>query len=196
MISYLKGKIIEKSDKNIILLINNIGYQVTLPTVVLEKLKINQEVEFFIFSHIKEDAWDLYGFFTLAELDFFKLLITVPGIGPKSALSILNGAKVSDIKKALFSGDESVFQKVTGVGKKNAEKIIVELKNKIVPDFADNKKTDAPADDNLGDWQTIEALTSLGYNEHQARQAIKKIPGEITDLDNRIREALKILGRK
>jgi len=196
MISYLQGKILSKSDKTIILVVNDIGYQVFLSPLFLERLKINQDLSVFIYPHIKEDGWDFYGFETEEDLEFFKLLLTVSGIGPKSALNIVSGAKINDIKKAIITGDELVFQKITGVGKKNAEKIIMELKNKIAPDFIKGKVTIGTTEENLGDWQTIEALTSLGYNEYQVRNAVKKIPANITSVNERIKEALKILGGK
>lgn len=196
MISYLKGKVISKTEKAVILLINNVGYQIYLAPNLLEKIKLEQELAFFIFPHIKEDAWDFYGFETEEDLEFFKLLLTVSGIGPKSALNIVSGAKINDIKKAIISGDDLVFQKITGVGKKNAEKIIVELKNKIAPDFIREKASFGGTEENLGDWQTIEALVSLGYNEYQVRNAVKKIPAEIISVNERIKEALKILGGK
>lgn len=196
MISYLKGKVFSKAEKTIILLINNVGYQIYLAPNLLERIKLEQELAFYIFPHIKEDGWDFYGFETEEDLDFFKLLLTVSGIGPKSALNIVSGAKINDIKKAIVSGDDLVFQKITGVGKKTAEKIIVELKNKITPDFIREKASIGGTEENLGDWQTIEALVSLGYNEYQVRNAVKKIPAEIISVNERIKEALKILGGK
>jgi len=195
MISYLKGSIITKLEKTIILLVGGVGYQITLAPISLEKTKVNQKAEFFIYPHIKEDGWDLYGFKSVEELTFFKLLLSISGIGPKSALNIVSSAKISDIQKAILSGDEGLLHKITGISNKVAEKIILELKNKI-------KKTDLPSvksdpsqlDENLGDWQTIEALVALGYNEFQARTAVKKIPAKIKDVNERVKEGLKILG--
>lgn len=197
MISYLKGKILTKSEKTIILLVGGIGYQIFLAPASIEKLKLDQETEVFIHPHIKEDAWNLYGFESAEELDFFKLLLSVSGIGPKSALGVISGAKVEDIQKVILSEDEGLLHKMTGVSSKAAEKIILELKNKIKKiDIPPTKPGSAPIDDNLGDWQTIEALTALGYNEYQARTASKKIPAKIKDVNERVKEGLKILGRK
>jgi len=196
MIAYLKGNVISKTEKTVILVVNNLGYQIFLSPLVLEKTKQGSEVEFFIYPHIKEDAWDLYGFTNSSELEFFKLLLTVSGIGPKSALNIVSGAKINDIKKAIASGNEDIFQKVTGVSRKIAEKIVMELKNKVAPDAFSQKGKASASEDNLGDWQTIEALLALGYADYQARAAIKQIPENIKEVNERVREALKILGKK
>jgi Holliday junction DNA helicase RuvA len=197
MISYLKGNIITKLEKTIILLVGGVGYQIYLAPVLLEKAKSGQDAEFFIHPHIKEDAWDLYGFETAKELTFFKLLLSVSGIGPKSALNVISGAKVEDIQRAILSEDESLLHKITGVSSKAAEKIILELKNKINKvDLSPVKSDSAQTDENLGDWQTIEALIALGYNEFQVRTAVKKIPAKIENVNERVKEGLKILGRK
>jgi holliday junction DNA helicase RuvA len=124
------------------------------------------------------------------ELNFFELLISIPGIGPKSALAILSVVDPETLKKAVSSGDSSYLTKVSGIGKKNAEKIVLELKDKIgaIVGNADNKIM-------RDEMETLEALQALGYSIHHAREALKKVPEEIKGTNNRLKETLKLLGK-
>ncbi|MCD4761268.1 Holliday junction branch migration protein RuvA [bacterium] len=188
MIAYLKGKILKKTSKSIILLTNSIGYEVFLTLKNLEQVQAEQEKEFFVYSYIKEDAFDLYGFANLEELDFFKKLISVSGIGPKSALNVLALAEVEELKRAITSGDYTVLQQVSGIGKKTAERLVVELKEKFIVDLSEQAVvTDS-------DKQVVEALVSLGYKQNEARGIIKDLVEE-GDLATRIKEALKLINR-
>ncbi len=191
MISYIKGTIIVRQDKFIVIDIGALGYQVNISQQTLEKIQDFTEVSLFTHTHVREDALELYGFLVWEELEFFQKLISISGVGPRSALGVLSVAPLEDIKKAVVHGDPAILQQVTGIGKKTAERIIVELKEKIriTTDF------DINTVGNLGDAQVVEALTSLGYKEREIRQTLPHISPEVTDLGQRIKEALKILGK-
>lgn len=187
MIAYLKGGIIQKNQKSAIILINGVGYEVFLSAKNLTELALGAEVEFFIYSHIKEDAFDLYGFGNLEELDFFKKIVSVSGVGPKTALNVLALAAVSDLKKAIASEDPKFLQQVSGIGKKTAERIVMELKEKFINDLSDFPS--AVSDQR----QVIDALVSLGYKEVEVREVVNKVAGQPGELGEKIKQALKMI---
>jgi Holliday junction DNA helicase RuvA len=139
---------------------------------------------------VREDQLALYGFLNEEELTMFELLISISGIGPKVALSILSIADVKTICTAIVNKDPSILTRVSGVGKKTAERVIIELQNKVDAVNIDDQAT------TLAGQDAIEALTSLGYSVTEARDALKLVPADITDVSKRIRQALKNLGKK
>ncbi len=188
MIGSIKGKIILIKEKFIIVEKNGIGYKISIPSGVLENvIKNKDEIHFWTHLHIKEDAQDLYGFLEYDELEFFELLIGVSGIGPKGALTILSVAPIEILKRAIGSGDISYLTKISGIGRKTAEKMVIELRDKMGK-MNENDSLSQEVD-------ILEALKSLGYSQNEARDALKKISGEM-DLNTKIKEALKILGKK
>jgi len=184
MIGYLKGTIIDRDLRSVTLDVGGVGYKVFTTFTTLDAT-IQKPVSFWTHLAVRENALDLYGFTTKEELAFFELLISVSGIGPKSALGILSLASVRDLRHAIVSGDTGHLTKVSGIGKKNAEKIVLELKDKL-------DGTDADSGSTSNDMDTLEALTSLGYSEREAREALKKI-GVETNTGERIKKAIKIL---
>lgn len=190
MIAYLKGKVLNKTEKEIILNTGNIGYNVRLSKPTLEKLKEKDELELFIHSHIREDAFDLYGFIKHEELDFFKLLITINGIGPKIALEILT-LPIEKTKLAITEDDSNYISRIPGIGSKKAKRIILELKGKIeitdLPSHRDQKSLD---NENIDD-EAIEALIKLGYQRHDIRNRLKKLPQSIKTSEEIITYFLK-----
>ncbi len=191
MISYLKGTILSKTNKTVTVLVNNLGYQVFIPQTLINKIIIGDEVELFTHLRHSEDAMSLFGFKSREELHFFELLITISGVGPKTALGVIEVAKLSDIKKAILRDDPSILYKVSGVGKKTAERIVVELKNKL-DSLPTGEKEINLADT---DTETFDALLSLGYSERDVREAIRKIPGQLERMEDKIKSALKYLGK-
>jgi holliday junction DNA helicase RuvA len=183
MIGYLRGKIIQSDLKSLILDVNGVGYKVFSNAVSLDK---NKEVELYTYLAVRETALDLYGFARKEELDFFELLLTVSGIGPKSAMGILSVASISTLKTAISTEDSSHLTKVSGIGKKNAEKIVLELKDKIGDYIFDGKLE-------THDGDAIEALKALGYSEKESREALKKVTGDTTE--EKVRSALKNLNK-
>ena len=188
MIGSVKGKIIFKNSKFLIVEANGVGYKINvIPGTLLKTKKIGDKISFWIHTHAREDALDLYGFLDRKELEFFEMLINVSGIGPKSALAILSIASIEILKKAINADDTSYLIKISGIGRKTAEKIVIELRDKI-----GEEKTGGSLQYEL---DALEALKSLGYTQSEAREALKKVSAG-SDTNAKIREALKILGGK
>ncbi|MDP3957750.1 MAG: Holliday junction branch migration protein RuvA [bacterium] len=190
MIAQLEGKIAGMRGNAVILQVGGIGYLVFVSAYTLGKVASLESVLFHIHTHVREDQLSLYGFLNEEELIMFELLISISGIGPKVALSILSIADVNTIKTAIVNKDPSILTRVSGVGKKTAERVIVELQNKVDAVGVEDQASALRGQD------TIEALTSMGYSITEAREALKLVPAEITDVSKRIRQALKNLGKK
>lgn len=192
MISYLEGKIIDTGERHLVLQVGGVGYKVFVPSEALGELqkKQGQTASLFTYLAVRENALDLYGFEEKEELEFFELLITISGIGPKTALGILSVTTIKNIKQAIRSGETAHLTKVSGIGKKNAEKIVLELRDKITT-LPGEEDTDNMRDES----DSIEGLKALGYSEREAREALKKLPKEVTRPGERIKQALKILGK-
>ncbi|HET8574654.1 MAG TPA: Holliday junction branch migration protein RuvA [Candidatus Paceibacterota bacterium] len=195
MIASIKGNILSKNDSYAVVEIAGIGYKVYLPKGTLEHLSPESSAIFFTHLVVKEDALDLYGFETEPERDFFQLLIGISGIGPKGALGILNIASLETIEHAILSGDSGYLTKVSGIGKKTAEKIVLELKDKLkAHSFTNGNFSPSPA--MRGETEAIDALQSLGYSEREIRNVLSEIPKDLEKTDEKILAALKILGKK
>lgn len=189
MIGHLKGTLIHKDSKFIIIDVSGVGYKINVSPEALSKAKkIGDEIMLWIHTHIREDMLDLYGFLERGELEFFEMLINVSGIGPKGALAILGIAPIETLRKAIGTGDTSYLTKISGIGKKTAERIVIELRDKVADKF--DEKGEGSLQNEL---DAMEALKSLGYSQSDARGALKKVSAE-TDINKKIREALKILG--
>lgn len=191
MISQLYGKIVFSGDRYVIMDVQGVGYKVNMPVEAL--LYASKQVEpVRVWTHlaVREDALDLFGFLNKSELDFFEMLIGISGIGPRSAVGIINIAPVENIKKAISSGDTNYLTKVSGIGRKTAEKIIIELRDKL------GASTDIGMPELREESDAIEALKSLGYSQNEARDALKKVGENIQGTSKLVKEALKILGGK
>lgn len=186
MIIHLKGTILDKKDKYLVLEVNNIGYKVFATTETIESGAVGQPKSLWTHHAVREDAEDLFGFNTKDELEFFELLIGISGIGPRTALGILNVTTIGALKKAVSSGDTSHLTKVSGIGKKNADKIVLELKDKFEKEDHGHVSSD--------EIDAIEALQALGYSQNDARKALRDISGDITTQE-RIKQALKTLNK-
>lgn len=191
MIAHLKGKILLRGQKFIIIDAGGIGYKIFAAPETIKKAKGKEEFSLWTHLHVREDALELYGFTEYAELEFFEMLISVSGIGPKSALGVIGVAPLDTLKRAVSAGETEYLTKVSGIGRRTAEKIIVELREKLGgAEFMEGK------DELLkGEQDALEALQSLGYSLREAREALKQVPKEIEDTNNRIKEALKFLGK-
>lgn len=187
MIAYLSGKILQKGQGFVVLQTGSIGYQVFVNAGLQADLQIGQEVELYIHHHISETTQDLYGFKNFSELEFFKLLISISGVGPKSAIGVLAMASVEEIKESIAAGDPSLLNKVSGIGVKTAERIVLELKSKIDYLAPLERGTVSASSDE------IDALIALGYSLQQAREALRQVDSSVTDSGERIRMALRNL---
>ncbi len=191
MIAQITGKIAQKTDKYLVVNTGGVGYQIFAPTDVLSRAgNTGDEISLWTYLAVRENAMDLFGFETIDEKNFFELLLSVSGIGPRSALSILSIAPMETIKKAIGSGDTSYLTKVSGIGRKTAEKIVVELRDRLSA-LGHNDDTGSLR----GESDILEALQSLGYSLNDARNAAKEVPADIVGTNARIKEALKRLGR-
>jgi holliday junction DNA helicase RuvA len=192
MIAYLKGKILNKGRGYVIVKTGDVGYQVFVNATRFVELDINQEVEMYIHEHVREDAQDLYGFNSMAELEMFELLLSISGVGPKSALNTLSIASLDDLKATIAQGDPSLLMKVSGIGKKTAERIVLELKDKMGVLMYDS--SGAKSSVNIA-ADEIDALIALGYTVQQAREALKQVDPSITESGERIRAVLQASGK-
>lgn len=190
MIGALKGKIFSKSVNSIILFAENIGYIVHVTNRFLETVNIDTDIFLFIHTHVREDAFDLFGFLTQEELHLFELLLTVSGIGPKTALLVMDKG-VSDVEQAIQSPDVDFFTTVPRLGKKNAQKIIIELKPKL------GSLTDLDLSENMPSEtkELIDGLISMGFIRSEALSAIKTLPPRLATLQEKLRYCLRELGK-
>lgn len=189
MIAKLTGKIEFSRYNWIIVDVNGVGYKVFLTDFTLGKIAGLEEGSFFVYTYVREDILALYGFISFEEKEMFELLISISGIGPKAALGILSIADPISIKTAILNNDSSILTKVSGVGKKTAERVILELQNKVA-DMPIGEK-----DKVVADTETMEALIAMGYSVFQAREALKSIPSEIKSIEEKIKFALKKMGQ-
>jgi Holliday junction DNA helicase RuvA len=191
MIAYLSGTVIHKELKYLVIDTGGVGYKVSTPIDTLNTLKEGQKTQFWIYTVVREDALDLYGFADQETLKFFELLITISGIGPKSALGILSAAPLASLREAVVSGETAYLTKIGGIGKKIADKIVLELKGKVV--FGDNEVSSSTS---LGrsDMDALEALKSLGYTQKEARDALEGLDESVTDTGAKVKAALRVLG--
>lgn len=194
MISYLKGKILLKKPTYIILETNGIGYQIFCNEKTLNKLKENAEATLYTHHYVKEDIQELYGFLALPELEMFKNVIAISGVGPKTGLAVLAVASVEDIIQAILSEDPGLLQTVSGIGTKTAERLVVELKSKI--GSLSKEITDKDISTLPKGAEVIEALIGLGYSRKEVMEAARQVPNDLIDTSERIKGALKLLGNK
>lgn len=185
MIGSLRGKIFEVHPAYVLVEVQGVGYIVKASLPALSALKAGDEHLFYIHDHVREDARDLYGFATQEELAFFQKLISISGVGPKVALTIMSAGKIDNVRRAVMAGDLATLTSVPGVGTKTAQKIILELKGQLVDEQGANNE----------DREVIEALVSLGYSTSQAREAVKLVDVSITSTSERVRTALRNLSK-
>jgi len=189
MIAKIQGEIAFFRNNYVVVDVAGVGYKVFVTEFAMGKIAGKKEIELYTHTYVREDTLSLYGFLTLDELEMFELLISISGIGPKAAIGILSIAEPKTIRTAIISDDSSILTRVSGVGKKTAQRVILELKNRIA---------ELPGEDQgiaRADSEAIEALTSLGYSVSQAREALKAVPENVKDVSNRVRAALKSLGK-
>jgi len=201
MYQYLTGRLVEKTAAVVVLEVGGIGYQIQVPVSTFARLpELGQSVRILTHFAVREDAHVLYGFATEEERHFFRMLLSVSGIGPKMATTILSGSSLPELKRAIVDGSLAVLTGISGIGRKTAERIIVELREKIVleerraPKFAPGKSTtpETVIEDSM------RALVELGYRRQHAKDAIQKVlalaESEKLTVPDLIRESLKYVG--
>jgi Holliday junction DNA helicase RuvA len=193
MIASLRGTVITSDlDHCVIETGDGVGYLVFITSDTASSIfdKENQPLFLHIHTIVREDALDLYGFESVAEKDLFQRIINVSGVGPKSGLAVLSIAPINQLRSAIASGDVGFLTKVSGIGKKSAQKIILELQDKLADEAMSSPEG---AGDYAVDNEVLAALVALGYNEREARMVIKQIDSDITSTEDRLKSALKLL---
>ena len=199
MYAYIKGQIVDISEDNLVLECNNIGYNIRIPLSVAQRLPgIGASVKIYTYTSVREDAFQLFGFLSKDDLEIYRKLIAVNGIGPKGALSILSAMSADDLRFAILSGDAKAISKSPGIGKKIAQRVILELKDKV--HLMREDVLDSPvsaADVQSGSEalnEALEAMTALGYSPSEALKALRQIT-VTDDMDSGavLKQALKII---
>jgi Holliday junction DNA helicase RuvA len=189
MIGYLEGTVHSVRDSWCLVLVSGLGYKVFTTKDTLAHMAPASPIALWTHQAVREDALDLFGFLEEQELRFFELLLSVSGIGPKSALGILDIATVETLQSAIIAGNASYLTTVSGIGKKTAEKIVLELKDKLGKDTPVGAAFASDAD-------ALEAMRSLGYSAHEAREALRGVSPDVTESTARLREALRLIGSR
>jgi Holliday junction DNA helicase RuvA len=198
MIALLRGTLAYKSSDHVIIDVGGVGYRLFIPLSTFYSLPETGDVSLFTHTHVREDALLLYGFLALEEKELFGILISISGIGPKLAVNILSHIPAKDLKRAIATGDIKRLSSLPGIGKKTAERLVLELKDKVGPVHdlpeADDVKSNTTAVDISND--VISALINLGYKENQARKVLESMelaPG--LTMEEALKGALKVLVR-
>jgi len=181
LIAYLEGKLVDKSPTQLVLDINGVGYEVKIPLSTFDKLGENgSKAKILTYQYVREDTLQLFGFATIEEKNLFELLITITGIGPKTALGILSSISVNDFQRSIVSEDLDSLTSISGIGKKSAQRLIVELKEKIGGEEFRFKKDMSLKDRSelILVEEALKALVSLGFNKAQAKEAVNKAKSE------------------
>ncbi len=192
MIGSLEGTVELLDNPYAIVSVNGVGYRVFLYSLLFAKFHQQEKVKLFTYTHVREDALDLFGFAHFLDLKLFEQLITVSGIGPKTAINIFSFGERQAIINAIIQGDVDFFSAVPRLGKKNAQKIIIELKSKL----GSSTELDLTADEKINHEEVSLALKSFGFSVKEANEAIKAIKDKAETTEDKIRMALKHLGRQ
>jgi holliday junction DNA helicase RuvA len=191
MIGFLNGTVELLQRPFMMIDVNGVGYKVLLADSVYLKLSIGEKIKIFTYTHVREDALDLFGFLEADDLKLFENLLTVSGIGPKTALNIFSFGGRKDIIEAIIKGDVAFFTSVPRLGTKNAQKIIIELKNKM----GSTADLDLSGKDLEENAQVVQALKNFGFSVQEAQKAVREVKKEGISTEEKIRLALKNLGK-
>ena len=190
MIGRIQGVLVDKSFPQVIVSCHGVGYEIDVPMSTFYPLpRAGEEVTLLTHLVVREDAHLLFGFLTLAERATFRQLLKISGVGPKVALSVLSGLSVDDLAAAVADGDAGRLTKIPGIGKKTAERLVLELRDKL-PKVASVQRADGRA----ASGEVVSALLALGYNDREAQAAAKGLPADL-QLADAIRQALKALAK-
>lgn len=192
MLYSISGKLADKSDHYAVIEAAGLGLKIFMSTRALERLPAaGDNLKIFSHLHVREDSLELYGFLSAEELMFFELLISVSGVGPKSAMAILNIADIKELAAAIKENRPDLLTRASGIGRKTAERIVLELKSRVESPLAGLTVQKMESDVDL-----VETLVGLGYKRQEAKDALAKVDEKIVGLEERLKAALKILGKK
>lgn len=200
MITYIRGELVAMEEEKVIVDVNGMGFAIFMPATAMNYLPaIGEEVKLHTYMNVREDAMQLFGFLTRDDLKVFKLVIGVSGIGPKGGLSILSKLSPDELRFAVMAADAKAIAAAPGIGKKTAEKLIIELKDKLsIEDVLERNAeavSQAPVSaTNEAQAEAIQALVALGYGNTEAVKAVKKVaPDENTTVEDILKAALKFM---
>ena len=188
MIAHISGKIVEKFAGSVIVDVAGVGYEVIVPTNEFERAVLGDDIKFYTYHNITDRSQELFGFSSLAAKKLFELLITVQGIGPRAGIAIMSLGETEDVRNSIACEDAKFIQKASGVGKKSAERVILDLKDKV--GMAISKHNGVGANISLASDEALEALIALGFNLNDATKALEQIPRDLPT-EERITLALK-----
>lgn len=191
MIRLLKGIIELQDGQHLVIDVHGVGYYVYATQDLLARAVVGDQIKVFIYTHVREDLFDLYGFSSLEDLKLFEQFLNVSGIGPKTAIGIFAVGSRERIMTAITTSDVTFFSSVPRLGKKNAQKIIIELKNKL----GSLDELDFSSPTLKADGEVIEALKGFGFSAREALDALRSLDSEVTSVSEKIRLALKELGK-
>ena len=190
MIAHVFGKVAEKFNGSLVVDVHGVGYEVSVATNDFDAVILDQEVKFYTYHHVREQSEELFGFSSLAAKKLFEMLITVQGVGPKAALAILSLGDAEQVRNAIANADSSFVQKATGVGKKTAERVVVDLSDKVgLPTHYGRTEAPLQTELNTSD-EALEALMALGYTLADATKALENVDANLPTAQ-RVTEALK-----
>ena len=190
MIAHVFGKVAEKFNGSLVIDVHGVRYEVSVATNDFDAVILDQEVKFYTYHHVREQSEELFGFSSLAAKKLFEMLITVQGVGPKAALAILSLGDAEQVRNAIANADSGFVQKATGVGKKTAERVVVDLSDKVgLPTHYGRTETPLQTELNTSD-EALEALMALGYTLADATKALENVDINLPT-SQRVTEALK-----
>lgn len=190
MIAHVIGKVAEKFNGSLVIDVHGVGYEVSVATNDFDAVILDQEVKFYTYHHVREQSEELFGFSSLAAKKLFEMLITVQGVGPKAALAVLSLGDTEQVRNAIANADSGFVQKATGVGKKTAERVVVDLSDKVgLPTHYGRTETPLQTELNTSD-EALEALMALGYTLADATKALENVDVNLPT-SQRVTEALK-----
>ena len=190
MIAHVRGQVAEKFANSVIIDVQGVGYEVSLTALDFENLNLNDDVKLYTYHLVREQAEDLFGFTSLAAKKLFELLITVQGVGPKGAMAILSLAPTEEVRNAIASQDATFISKASGVGKKSAERIIVDLREKVGLPTYYGRKSEPEQQTLAANDEALDALMALGFTLADATKALDGVDAKLP-VEDRIRQALK-----
>jgi Holliday junction DNA helicase RuvA len=184
MISHIHGEIEQRGEGFVVIDVGGIGYHVNITKPTLQELDKKEKVKLYTYLHVREDALILYGFTNAGELEIFKLLISVTGVGPQTALNILSQIKIEELAAAIIHEDEKVLTRISGIGQKSARRLILELKDKM------KTKMGGYAPAGSVNYDAVSALVSLGFAQREAQEAVNAVYGKGHTVEALIKAAL------
>jgi Holliday junction DNA helicase RuvA len=191
MIAFVNGKVIEKIAGAVVVDVGGIGYEVQVPAGEFDKAVPAEAAKFYTYHHVREQSEELVGFATLAAKRLFELLITVQGVGPKAALAILSLGEAETVRSAIASGDTAFVTRASGVGKKSAERLVVDLRDKVgAPSYLPTRDIETGATINFAGDEALDALIALGFTLADATAALADVPRDKSTAE-RVKLALK-----